>query len=419
MPEKSKLKSVIAVSLTNYLDSGSIVAGASGLALWTKALGLSSFEVGLLGALSANAFGAAVGALIGGRLSDKYGRKFIYTYNMLVYMLGVLIVMVSFNFPMLLTGFMVTGISVGAGVPASWTYIAETSQSSNRAHNIGISQFAWSMGPAIIFVLGVVLSPLGLLGNRIIFGSLFVVALIAWMMQRGLEESSDWQEQKQKENASGIKPHPYKELFSNIVNVKTILYLIGVYALWNLAAGVQGFFMPYIYSTVGGLTNMQANLLSAVVWILTSMTGYFIFAKLGDRVSHRLMYGIGALMAMLAWVLITFGGMGWTTLWGFVLLWGLSAGFGAQAFYALWATELFPTRYRAGSQGVMFFVVRASAGIWSIIFPPIMASLGFKYAGTMIVIFLAISLVIGVIWAPHTRGKSLDEITEERYGSKK
>lgn len=124
-------------------------------------------------------------------------------------------------------------------------------------------------------------------------------------------------------------------------------------------------------------------------------------------------------MAMLAWVLITFGGMGWTTLWGFVLLWGLSAGFGAQAFYALWATELFPTRYRAGSQGVMFFVVRASAGIWSIIFPPIMASLGFKYAGTMIVIFLAISLVIGVIWAPHTRGKSLDEITEERYGSKK
>lgn len=419
MPEKSKLKSVIAVSLTNYLDSGSIVAGASGLALWTKALGLSSFEVGLLGALSANAFGAAVGALIGGRLSDKYGRKFIYTYNMLVYMLGVLIVMVSFNFPMLLTGFMVTGISVGAGVPASWTYIAETSQSSNRAHNIRISQFAWSMGPAIIFVLGVVLSPLGLLGNRIIFGSLFVVALIAWMMQRGLEESSDWQEQKQKENASGIKPHPYKELFSNIVNVKTILYLIGVYALWNLAAGVQGFFMPYIYSTVGGLTNMQANLLSAVVWILTSMTGYFIFAKLGDRVSHRLMYGIGALMAMLAWVLITFGGMGWTTLWGFVLLWGLSAGFGAQAFYALWATELFPTRYRAGSQGVMFFVVRASAGIWSIIFPPIMASLGFKYAGTMIVIFLAISLVIGVIWAPHTRGKSLDEITEERYGSKK
>lgn len=415
--KKSSLKSVIAVSLTNYLDSGSIVAGASGLSLWTKSLGLSSLEVGLLGALSANAFGAAVGALVGGRLSDKFGRKFIYTYNMIVYMVGVLIVMFSFNFPMLLIGFMVTGISVGAGVPASWTYISETSQSNDRAHNIGISQFAWSLGPAIIFILGVLLAPLGLMGNRIVFGSLFIVALIAWFMQRDLDESADWQEQKQKEIESGIKAHPYKELFSNMVNVKTILYLIGVYALWNLAAGVQGFFMPYIYSTVGGLSNMQANLLSAVLWILTSLTGYFIFAKMGDHVSHRLMYGIGAVMATMAWMLITFGGTGMTALWGFVVLWGLSAGFGAQAFYALWATELFPTNYRAGSQGVMFFVVRASAGVWSIIFPTIMNSMGFKSAGVMIVIFLVLSLIIGVLWTPKTRGKSLDSITEERYGN--
>lgn len=37
------IKSTFAVSITNFLDSGSIVAGASGLTLWTKAFGLSSF----------------------------------------------------------------------------------------------------------------------------------------------------------------------------------------------------------------------------------------------------------------------------------------------------------------------------------------------------------------------------------------
>lgn len=79
-------KGTIAVSLTNYLDSGCIVAGASGLTLWATQFGLSSFAVGLLGAVSANAFGSAIGALIGGHLADKYGRKFIYTYNMLVYL---------------------------------------------------------------------------------------------------------------------------------------------------------------------------------------------------------------------------------------------------------------------------------------------------------------------------------------------
>ena len=44
-----------AVSLTNFLDSSCIVAGASGLTLWTSALKLDNFQVGLLGALSANA----------------------------------------------------------------------------------------------------------------------------------------------------------------------------------------------------------------------------------------------------------------------------------------------------------------------------------------------------------------------------
>ncbi len=32
------------------------------------------------------------------------------------------------------------------------------------------------------------------------------------------------------------------------------------------------------------------------------------------------------------------------------------------------------------------------------------------------IVLLIISLIIGTIWTPQTRGKSLDEITKERYG---
>lgn len=419
--KKKNWKATISVSLTNYLDSGSIVAGASGLTLWAKYLNLSSFAVGLLGALSANAFGSAIGALIGGRLADKYGRKLIYTYDMLVYMLGVFIIIFSVNFPMLLAGFLITGIAVGAGVPASWTYISEISASNDRAKHIGVSQFAWSCGPAIIFILGVLLSPLGLLGNRIIFGSLFVVAFIAWMLQRQLEESAVWEEEQKKEQQaikSGAKKrHPYKQLFSNVINAKALLFLIGVYMFWNLVAGAMGFFMPYVYSTVGGLTNFQANMLQAVLWILTALATYLIFVPFGDRVNHRGLFFAGAALAALSWIILTFAGMNWTALWVFVVTWGISAGIGAQAFYALWATELFPTRYRGGAQGFMFFVVRGSAGIWSIIFPTILGSLGFRVAGTVMIILLIISLLIGVIWTPRTQGKSLDQITKERYGN--
>ncbi|GHU35947.1 hypothetical protein AGMMS50256_31870 [Betaproteobacteria bacterium] len=213
-------KGTIAVSLTNYLDSGCIVAGASGLTLWAQEFGLSDFAVGLLGAISANAFGSAIGALIGGNLADRFGRKFIYTYNMLLYMAGTILIIFAQNYFMLFAGFLVTGLSVGAGVPATWTYISETADAGQRAHNIGLSQFAWSLGPAIIFTLGVILSPLGLLGNRILFVTVFIDAFIAWKMQRKLRESADWQQEKERQALADKPTHPYRLLFSSRINIK-------------------------------------------------------------------------------------------------------------------------------------------------------------------------------------------------------
>lgn len=326
--------------------------------------------------------------------------------------------MFSMNFPALLVGFFITGVAVGIGVPASWTYISEISDETNRAKHIGVSQFAWSCGPAIIFILGIIFSPLGLLGNRIIFGSLFIVAFIAWLLQRQLNESKIWEEEKKKQAAGGAvkKPHPYKRLFANVISLKSLLFLVGVYMFWNLVAGAMGFFMPYVYSTVGGLSNLQANLLQAVLWVLTALATYVLFVPLGDKVSQRGLFFVGAALALISWVVLTYFHMSWPALWVFVVTWGVSAGIGAQAFYALWATELFPTDVRGASQGIMFFLVRGSAGIWSIVFPTILTSLGFTVAGTFMIVLLLISLLIGVIWTPNTRGKSLEQITEERYG---
>ncbi len=109
----------------------------------------------------------------------------------------------------------------------------------------------------------------------------------------------------------------------------------------------------------------------------------------------------------------------------FVILWGSAAGIGAQgsaagigaqAFYALWTSELFPTRYRATAQGFMYFIVRTGIALWSIALPIIMDTLTFVVAGIVMMAFLVIHLIIGIVLAPNTRGKTLTEIEEERYG---
>ncbi|MDR2148681.1 MAG: MFS transporter [Tannerella sp.] len=445
------MKSTIVVSLTNYLDAGAIVAGASGLTLWQNYLGLTGDNLGWLNAISANCFGAALGAIIGGFLADKYGRKTIYTYNMLVYMLGVTVIMFTVNFPMLLLGFLITGISVGVGVPAAWTYISESSEVGNRGRNIGISQFAWGVGPAIILLLGMLLAPdkagaeagvlfgwvkkaaiLFLSGNasieavhvfssRIIFGTLFIVAFIAWTLQRKLDESKEWEEVQLKQNTEK-QPNvfvSFGSLFTNRVNVRTILFLAGIYLTWNLVASVMGFFQQHIFETVGGLSNANSNMLTAVQWLIIVAATYFGFSMLIDKINQRWMYFVATLIGIAAWIVLLFMGMNNATLWTFTILWGIHAGVSVQAFYALWASELFPAKYRAAAQGVMFFIVRSGAAIWGFVFVHIYGTNGegFFFAAYLMTGLLIVALIVGTIWTPKTRGKTLKQITEERYGN--
>jgi MFS transporter, SP family, inositol transporter len=419
MSEKQgSLKATITVAMSNYLEAGSIVAGAGGLTLWMEYLNLNDAKLGLLGALSANGFGSAIGAFLGGILVDKFGRKFIYKYDLLVYMLGILLITFSFNFPMLLVGYVVTGIAVGAAIPAAWTYIAEEAPKGERAARVGWGQLAWSIGPAITLFLSVMLAPLGLLGSRIIFALLFVVALITWIMQQQIGESKIWTEEKEKSRkVTETQDISWKQLFTIKANIKAITLLVGIYVFWNLVAGVMGYFMPYIYETVGGLSASQANLLQGFLWTLTVAATYFVFIKLGDRVNRKLLYGIGACMGIAAWLVLTFGAMGMFELFTFVVLWGIAAGFGAQAFYGLWAGELFHTRYRAKAQGFIFALARVAVGLISLVVPLMISSFGFQAAGMVMIGFLLIAAVIGLIMAPETRGKSLEQIQEERYGS--
>lgn len=443
---KSSLKSTIAVSLTNYLDAGAIVAGASGLTLWKEYLGLSEMHLGWLNFISANCLGAALGAIIGGVLADKYGRKFIYTYNLLVYMLGVLLVIFSTCFPMLLAGFLITGISVGIGVPASWTYISESSEVHNRGRNICISQMSWGFGPMFILLLGMLFAPGGYLfswieslsalvqgpdagesavnvfSSRVVFASLFVVAFIAWNLQRGLEESKEWSANKAAAKARGEQTgiiHSFRVLFSNRIAVRTACFLAAIYLTWNLVASVMGFFSPHICETAGGVTNEYSNWMNCIQWAtvvgITFCVSFFI-----DRVNHRLLYLFGLLAALATWLLIvTIGVHSIGTLWAFVILWGVNGGVSVQIFYALWGSELFPAKFRAGAQGLMFFVVRGLSAIWGLVFTYIYGENGegFTLAAWCMIGLLLISLVVGLIGAPDTRGKSLEQITRERYGA--
>jgi MFS transporter, SP family, inositol transporter len=411
----SSNKRTIAAALANYIDAGSIVAGSAGLTLWVHHLGLSETQIGLLGALSANAISAAIGALLGGFLADRLGRKLIYTVSMLIYSLGILFILFSSNFGMLLTGFIIVGIAVGADITASWTIIAENAPKENRARHCGVAQVAWGLGAAVVLLLSVLLGNLGLLGNKIVFGHLLVIALITFIMRKRLPESDEWVTSNQSsENVASAKVS-YLDLFQPKF-LKTIGFLLGVYLMWNLAAGVMGFFMPYIYEQVGGVSSTVANLLQMGLFIIVALSVAFIFMPFADKY-RKSVYAFSAFMAMIAWSLFLLPIEGISVLVLFMIVMGINTGSGQQANYQLWSSELFPTKYRASAQGLMFFIVRICIGIWSLFVPIIMESQGFQFVATILLILVTISFFIGTFFAPKTSGKSLEQIEKELYGT--
>ena len=452
----SPWKQTIIASMTSYIDAGSIVAGAAGLALWEKYLQLESWQTGLLTMCSSNAIGAAIGALIGGVLCDKFGRKFVYTYDLLVYMFGMLFIVfgvstpqtvfdfgsftMSLGYILFLFGYLTIGLAVGADVVASWTLIAEQAPAENRARHCGSAQVFWAVGPAVVLLMQSALSFFlgeenALLGNRIVFGHLIVVAFVVWLLRLGMPESDNWKKAKEQEAALIASGKVKRLRMINLLsptNLKTVLFLCGVYVVWNLAAGTMGMLLPYIYQNVGGISNSLSCALTVILFVASAISTLTIFMALGDRISRRLIYCVIALFFVIAWGLFllpddvyskyqfTVPVLGTVPLI-FVLisiLMGINNGSGQQAFYQLWCNELFPSHYRASAQGFTFFMARITVGAWTACVPVIMGKNGenFATAAAIMVGFALFSLLVGTIFAPNTAGKTLEQIEEERYG---
>ena len=196
-------KNTILAGLANYIDAGSIVSGSAALALWAAAYDLSSTFIGLLGAFSANAISAGVGAFIGGRLCDLFGRKKIYQYDMLFYAFGMLWLVFALQPWMIVVGFILVGLAVGADIPASWSLIAEMAPSGKRGKHSGVAQVLWYRGPAEVLPMFLVLAPLSVLGALIVFAHLAIIAIVLTLLRSRMKESAVWEDARAKRESTG------------------------------------------------------------------------------------------------------------------------------------------------------------------------------------------------------------------------
>ncbi len=406
--QKENWRDTILAGLANYIDAGSIVAGGVALSLWETNYTLSKTSLGFIGAIGPNAIGAGIGALIGGWLCDKLGRKTIYQWDMLVYAVGMALLVFAFAPWMIMLGFGIVGLAVGADIPASWSLIAEQAPDKKRGKHSGVAQVLWYSGPVVVLLMSLALSRLGSLAPRIVFAHLLVIALALTFLRSKMQESRRWEETQQDQT----KRPPVSTLFQ-VRYLRSILGLVGVYGFWNLWAGTNGFFFNYISKDVFHATHDQGVLVQAISFLIAMASIYFVFMRLSDKVNQRTLFGLSAVIQIIGMGMLIFvqPTLGVGLLYVFLMQFG--GGFGAQSFFQLWSSEMFPTALRSTAQGFCFAVVRISLGIFSF-YVPRLEALGFKTLAIILTAFLVASGVIGYIWAPRNEGKSLEQLEAER-----
>ena len=411
--DEGSWRNTILAGLANYIDAGSIVAGSAALGLWVHAYNLTPTFVGIIGAFSANAISAGIGALIGGRLCDMFGRKTIYQYDMLFYAFGMMWLVFAVQPWMIVLGFVLVGLAVGADIPASWSLIAENAPKNARAKHSGMAQILWYLGPTVVLVASLVLSPLGILGMRIVFAHLAILGLALTFLRSRMAESQRWLDTKAaRERAGQQSAGGWREVFKGR-NVGAIAFLVGMYGLWNLWAGTNGFFFPYILQTVGNQSQTTSVGLQALSFGMGMVSIWLIFMQFADRVNQRLMFGLSAAIQVIGMSLLALFSLTLPIALLYVFLMQLGGAFGAQSFFQLWSGELFPTEIRSTAQGLAFAIVRIGLGIWSF-FVPLLTATGFHTLAWILTSFLIGSGLVGLLGAPNNRGKSLEEIQASR-----
>src|SRR3546814_20187964 len=100
----------------------------------------------------------------------------------------------AMNAWMVVTGFFLVGLAVGADIPASWSLIAEMAPNDKRGKHSGVAQVLWYLGPVVVLLMFLALSSLGLLGARIVFAHLAILAVALTFLRSRMHESPRWLE---------------------------------------------------------------------------------------------------------------------------------------------------------------------------------------------------------------------------------
>ena len=380
-------------------------------------------EAGLVG--SATVFGMFLGAAGQGQFSDRWGRKTVYQFNLLLFGIFTILGALAPTVMWLAAARFIAGIGLGAEQPLAFAYAGEYSPKRIRGRILAIVHF---IGGACVWPIASLFTltfrdSIGWRGVWIVIG---IGALIVWLFRFTLPESPRYlathgkgqdaldvlarlriagpKEPLSTDAASDTKSDPFAVVF-RMFPVRVVAGMICFAAFFGVAIGL-GTWLPNIMAEKGFTITKSLTYTFGMTLAVPCASLFMMYAldNFGRKITSVCAFVAAGVMAIVfanaatdAQLLIA----------GFIMIFFIQvAGNSMQIF----ASEVFPTNARASGFGWAAGVGRLATAF---IIPTILW-IQVGWGLTAVFVFLAIVLLIAAAavtqLGPEARQKGLDEI---------
>lgn len=415
--------------LTIYSSGGPFLDGyvlsIIGIALVqaTPALNLSILWQGLIAASAL--IGVFLGGFLGGWFTDKYGRKVLYTLDLIAIIgLSVGQFWVDSAWALFIWRLLI-GIAVGADYPIATSLLAEFVPRKYRGPLVGGMIMMWFVGAAVAYVVGELLLSTGPDGWRWMLVSAALPGILFLGMRYGTPESPRWligkgrlkeaQEVITKVYGNGytIKDLPevvpenqvsvsqlFKSGYGSRMWFITVFWTCSIVPLFAIYA-----FAPKILGALK-LDGAMANIGSAAITILF-IVGCLLALKVVNSMGRRKLLIHSFVWSSLALLLL--GIFPNSSSMVVLTLFSAYAVFigGTQILQFVYPNELFPTEIRATAVGLASSLSRIGAAVGTYLVPISLEKLGIGDTMLIAALITFIGAVASYKMAPETNSLDL------------
>lgn len=425
-------------------DTG-VMSGA--LLYISPEFGMSAAEEGRVTAMLL--VGAAIGALLGGRVADWWGRRMTLLVNGVIFCAGSIWCALAGSVAELATARTFLGVAVGAVSIVVPMYIAEKVPAAVRGRMVSLNTLMIVVGQLLAYLVNSLLAPTGnwhlMLGMAAIPGAMLTAGMIflsdtpVWLARKGrtdqarevaaragmsLEELSIVVEAEQLDDAGtaasgGVKTSEEFQALKKMRWIRVTILIAMLIGVTQQITGVNAviYFAPTMMSEVGiSTTNaVYTSIVIGVVSVIACWVGLKIIDVVGRK--RLLTWGLTGNIISLLVLALTYSLADGSFTWAMVSL-GLMAVFIAfqQAAVSpttwLLISEIVPVQARGLGMGIAGLALWVANWAVAQFFLPVTEIL--SGSGTFVAFSMLGVVALGFVrvFIPETMGRSLEEVGE-------